>query len=116
MKWNKLAYLMCLNQKSYIWNKAMSLMLLMLHIVRVSRIQIFQYIIYGIASFFFVYAILLLAEGFYTTSAIKKELQSDFKTTVCGRCITAFVRRRTHTNSCCRSPRRLTQIHPMKAL
>lgn len=58
----------------------------------VSRIQIFQYIIYGIASFFFVYAIILLAEGFYTTSAIKKELQSDFKTTVCGRCITAFVR------------------------
>lgn len=57
----------------------------------VSRIQIFQYIIYGIASFFFVYAIILLAEGFYTTSAIKKELQSDFKTTVCGRCITAFV-------------------------
>lgn len=57
-----------------------------------SRIQIFQYIIYGIASFFFVYAIILLAEGFYTTSAIKKELQSDFKTTVCGRCITAFVR------------------------
>uniref|UniRef100_A0A8C5EV09 Neuronal membrane glycoprotein M6-b-like n=1 Tax=Gouania willdenowi TaxID=441366 RepID=A0A8C5EV09_GOUWI len=53
-------------------------------------IQIFQYIIYGIASFFFVYAIILLAEGFYTTSAIKKELQSDFKTTVCGRCITAF--------------------------
>ncbi|TMS11742.1 Neuronal membrane glycoprotein M6-b [Larimichthys crocea] len=38
-------------------------------------IQIFQYIIYGIASFFFVYAIILLAEGFYTTSAIKKELQ-----------------------------------------
>ncbi|KAI3366001.1 hypothetical protein L3Q82_009828 [Scortum barcoo] len=53
-------------------------------------IQIFQYIIYGIASFFFIYAIILLAEGFYTTSAIKKELQSDFKTTVCGRCITAF--------------------------
>uniref|UniRef100_A0A3Q0REH3 Glycoprotein M6Ba n=1 Tax=Amphilophus citrinellus TaxID=61819 RepID=A0A3Q0REH3_AMPCI len=53
-------------------------------------IQIFQYIIYGIGSFFFVYAIILLAEGFYTTSAIKKELQSDFKTTVCGRCITAF--------------------------
>lgn len=53
-------------------------------------IQILQYIIYGVASFFFVYAILLLAEGFYTTSAIKKELQSDFKTSACGRCITAF--------------------------
>lgn len=51
-----------------------------------------QYIIYGVAAFFFVYAVLLLGEGFYTTSAIKKELQSDFKTTVCGRCITAFVR------------------------
>lgn len=58
----------------------------------VSRIQIFQYIIYGVASFVLVYAILLLGEGFYTTSAIKKELQSDFKTTICGRCITAFVR------------------------
>ncbi|XP_062302982.1 neuronal membrane glycoprotein M6-b-like isoform X2 [Osmerus eperlanus] len=53
-------------------------------------IQILQYIIYGIASFFFVYAIILLAEGFYTTSAVKKELQSEFKTTACGRCITAF--------------------------
>lgn len=63
--------------------------------LHVCRIQIFQYIIYGVASFFFVYAIILLAEGFYTTSAIKKELQSDFKTTVCGRCITAFVRQRS---------------------
>ncbi|MEQ2164683.1 Neuronal membrane glycoprotein M6-b [Goodea atripinnis] len=57
---------------------------------------IFQYIIYGIASFFFVYAILLLGEGFYTTSAIRKELQSDFKTTICGRCITAFVCQHDH--------------------
>ncbi|CAB1327897.1 unnamed protein product [Coregonus sp. 'balchen'] len=32
-------------------------------------IQTMQYIIYGIASFFFVYGIILLAEGFYTTSA-----------------------------------------------
>ncbi|KAG7271261.1 hypothetical protein CRUP_003492 [Coryphaenoides rupestris] len=60
------------------------------HATLALAIQIFQYIIYGIASFFFVYAIMLLAEGFYTTSAIKKELQSDFKTTACGRCITAF--------------------------
>ncbi|XP_070969444.1 neuronal membrane glycoprotein M6-b-like isoform X1 [Oncorhynchus clarkii lewisi] len=52
-------------------------------------IQTMQYVIYGIASFFFVYGIILLAEGFYTTSAVKKELQSQFKTTVCGRCITA---------------------------
>ncbi|XP_054881035.1 neuronal membrane glycoprotein M6-b-like isoform X1 [Poeciliopsis prolifica] len=60
------------------------------HATLAAVIQIFQYIIYGIASFFFIYAILLLGEGFYTTSAIKKELQSDFKTTICGRCITAF--------------------------
>uniref|UniRef100_A0A3P9P9J7 Glycoprotein M6Ba n=1 Tax=Poecilia reticulata TaxID=8081 RepID=A0A3P9P9J7_POERE len=60
------------------------------HATLAAVIQIFQYVIYGIASFFFVYAILLLGEGFYTTSTIKKELQSDFKTTICGRCITAF--------------------------
>lgn len=59
------------------------------------RIQVFQYIIYGIASFFLLYAVILLAEGFYTTGTIKKELQSDFKTTVCGRCLTAFVGTRT---------------------
>lgn len=53
-------------------------------------IQVLQYIIYGIASFFLVYAVILLAEGFYTTSSVKKELQSQFKTTACGRCITAF--------------------------
>uniref|UniRef100_A0A8C7GB14 Neuronal membrane glycoprotein M6-b-like n=1 Tax=Oncorhynchus kisutch TaxID=8019 RepID=A0A8C7GB14_ONCKI len=62
-------------------------------------IQTMQYVIYGIASFFFVYGIILLAEGFYTTSAVKKELQSQFKTTVCGRCITATVRHEyTHTH------------------
>ncbi|XP_056287391.1 neuronal membrane glycoprotein M6-b-like [Pseudoliparis swirei] len=60
------------------------------HATLATVIEILQDIIYGVASFFFVYAIVLLAEGFYTTSAIKKELQSDFKTTVCGRCITAF--------------------------
>lgn len=39
-----------------------------------------QYVIYGIASFFFLYGIILLAEGFYTTSAVK-ELHGEFKTT-----------------------------------
>uniref|UniRef100_A0A673HEQ5 Glycoprotein M6Bb n=1 Tax=Sinocyclocheilus rhinocerous TaxID=307959 RepID=A0A673HEQ5_9TELE len=34
------------------------------------------------------YGIILLAEGFYTSSAVK-ELHSEFKTTVCGRCISA---------------------------
>ncbi|XP_053471383.1 glycoprotein M6Ba isoform X1 [Ictalurus furcatus] len=52
-------------------------------------VQILQYIIYGIASFFFLYGIILLAEGFYTTSAVK-EMHSEFKTTVCGRCISAM--------------------------
>lgn len=49
-----------------------------------------QYVIYGIASFFFLYGIILLAEGFYTTSAVK-ELHSEFKTTICGRCISGMV-------------------------
>ncbi|XP_069060824.1 neuronal membrane glycoprotein M6-b isoform X4 [Pleurodeles waltl] len=52
-------------------------------------IQLMQYVIYGIASFFFLYGIILLAEGFYTTSAVK-ELHSEFKTTACGRCISGM--------------------------
>lgn len=55
-----------------------------------------QYIIYGIASFFFLYGIILLAEGFYTTSAVK-ELHSEFKTTICGRCISGMVCKYHHT-------------------
>lgn len=55
-----------------------------------NRIQLMQYAIYGIASFFFLYGIILLAEGFYTTSAVK-ELHSEFKTTICGRCISGMV-------------------------
>lgn len=54
------------------------------------RIQMMQYVIYGIASFFFLYGIILLAEGFYTTSAVK-ELHGEFKTTACGRCISGMV-------------------------
>lgn len=60
-----------------------------------SRIQTMQYVIYGIASFFFLYGIILLAEGFYTTSAVK-ELHSEFKTTICGRCISGMVRHYHH--------------------
>uniref|UniRef100_A0ABI7VZ01 Glycoprotein M6B n=1 Tax=Felis catus TaxID=9685 RepID=A0ABI7VZ01_FELCA len=52
-------------------------------------IQLVQYVIYGIASFFFLYGIILLAEGFYTTSAVK-ELHGEFKTTACGRCISGM--------------------------
>lgn len=55
------------------------------------RIKLMQYVIYGIASFFFLYGIILLAEGFYTTSAVK-ELHGEFKTTICGRCISGMVR------------------------
>lgn len=54
------------------------------------RIKLMQYVIYGIASFFFLYGIILLAEGFYTTSAVK-ELHGEFKTTICGRCISGMV-------------------------
>uniref|UniRef100_A0A8C2C4E5 Glycoprotein M6Bb n=1 Tax=Cyprinus carpio TaxID=7962 RepID=A0A8C2C4E5_CYPCA len=59
------------------------------HAMLTDIIQLMQYVIYGIASFFFLYGIILLAEGFYTTSAVK-ELHSEFKTTVCGRCISGM--------------------------
>ncbi|KAK1797935.1 hypothetical protein P4O66_007984 [Electrophorus voltai] len=59
------------------------------HVMLTDIIQLMQYAIYGIASFFFLYGIILLAEGFYTTSAVK-ELRSEFKTTICGRCISAM--------------------------
>ncbi|KAK7925580.1 hypothetical protein WMY93_007890 [Mugilogobius chulae] len=39
------------------------------YVVMDSFIRYFQYVIYGLASFFFLYGILLLAEGFYSTSA-----------------------------------------------
>ncbi|XP_048087435.1 proteolipid protein 1a isoform X2 [Alosa alosa] len=51
-------------------------------------IQYFQYIIYGLASFFFLYCIVLLAEGFYTTSAMKQTF-GEFRSTVCGRCLSS---------------------------
>uniref|UniRef100_A0A8C6TYN7 Glycoprotein M6Bb n=1 Tax=Neogobius melanostomus TaxID=47308 RepID=A0A8C6TYN7_9GOBI len=59
------------------------------HAMLTDIIQLMQYVIYGIASFFFLYGIILLAEGFYTTSAVK-ELHSEFKTTICGRCISGL--------------------------
>uniref|UniRef100_UPI00398ECBA0 proteolipid protein DM alpha n=1 Tax=Pristiophorus japonicus TaxID=55135 RepID=UPI00398ECBA0 len=52
----------------------------------VNAIQVFQYVIYGTASFFFLYGVLLLAEGFYTTSAVKA-LFGEFRTTMCGKCV-----------------------------
>ncbi|XP_016411179.1 neuronal membrane glycoprotein M6-b-like [Sinocyclocheilus rhinocerous] len=65
------------------------------HATLTDVVQILQYIIYGIACFFFLYGIILLAEGFYTTSAVK-EMHSEFKTTVCGRCISAMFVFLTH--------------------
>ncbi|XP_030641892.1 LOW QUALITY PROTEIN: glycoprotein M6Bb [Chanos chanos] len=59
------------------------------HAMLTEVIQWMQYAIIGIAPFFFLYGIILLAEGFYTTSAIK-ELHSEFKTTICGRCISGL--------------------------
>lgn len=53
-------------------------------------IQYFQYVIYGLASFFFLYCIMLLAEGFYTTSAAKQTF-GEFRSTMCGRCLSASV-------------------------
>ncbi|XP_066515640.1 proteolipid protein 1b isoform X2 [Hoplias malabaricus] len=49
-------------------------------------IKYFQYVIYGLASFFFLYGILLLAEGFYTTSAVKQTF-GEFRSTQCSRCL-----------------------------
>lgn len=54
------------------------------------RIDIIKYVIYGIASAFFVYGILLMVEGFFTSGAIK-DLYGDFKITTCGRCVSAWV-------------------------
>ncbi|XP_007889823.1 glycoprotein M6Bb isoform X2 [Callorhinchus milii] len=59
------------------------------HALLTDIIQLMQYVIYGIASFFFLYGIILLAEGFYTTSAVK-EIHGEFKTTACGRCISGM--------------------------
>ncbi|TSL89839.1 Myelin proteolipid protein [Bagarius yarrelli] len=54
-------------------------------------IEYFQYVIYGLASFFFLYCIALLAEGFYTTS-VAKQTFGEFRSTVCGRCLsTTFI-------------------------
>ncbi|KAK1341731.1 hypothetical protein QTO34_016479 [Cnephaeus nilssonii] len=54
-----------------------------------NEIDIFKYVIYGIAAAFFVYGILLMVEGFFTTGAIK-DLYGDFKITTCGRCVSAW--------------------------
>lgn len=54
-------------------------------------IKYFQYVIYGLASFFFLYGILLLAEGFYATSAVKQTF-GEFRSTQCGRCLSLTVR------------------------
>ncbi|KAJ3587336.1 hypothetical protein NHX12_010934, partial [Muraenolepis orangiensis] len=51
-------------------------------------IQYFQYVIYGLASFFFIYCIVLLAEGFYTTSATRQSF-GEFRSTMCGRCLSS---------------------------
>lgn len=46
--------------------------------------------IYGLASFFFLYGLLLLAEGFYTTSAVKQTF-GEFRSTQFGRCVSLTV-------------------------
>uniref|UniRef100_A0A8C6SW76 Neuronal membrane glycoprotein M6-a n=1 Tax=Neogobius melanostomus TaxID=47308 RepID=A0A8C6SW76_9GOBI len=53
-------------------------------------IDILKYIIYGLAAGFFVFGVLLLVEGFFTTGAIR-DLYGEFKITACGRCLTAFL-------------------------
>ncbi|XP_031427261.1 proteolipid protein 1b isoform X1 [Clupea harengus] len=56
------------------------------YVVLASFIKYFQYVIYGLASFFFLFGILLLAEGFYSTSAVKQKF-GEFRSTQCGRCL-----------------------------
>lgn len=53
-------------------------------------IHTFQYVIYGTASFFFLYGALLLAEGFYTTGAVR-QIFGDYRTTICGKGLSATV-------------------------
>ncbi|XP_035034276.1 neuronal membrane glycoprotein M6-a isoform X3 [Hippoglossus stenolepis] len=53
-------------------------------------IDLLKYIIYGLAAGFFVFGVLLLVEGFFTTGAIR-DLYGEFKITACGRCLTAFL-------------------------
>ena len=55
-----------------------------------SRIDILKYVIYGVASAFLVYGVLLMVEGFFTSGAIR-DLYGDFKITACGRCVSAWV-------------------------
>ncbi|XP_051982878.1 glycoprotein M6Ab isoform X4 [Xyrauchen texanus] len=52
-------------------------------------IDVIKYVIYGVAAAFFVYGILLMVEGFFTTGAIR-DLYGDFKITTCGRCVSAW--------------------------
>ncbi|KAM6353420.1 LOW QUALITY PROTEIN: myelin proteolipid protein [Alca torda] len=47
-------------------------------------IHAFQYVIYGTASFFFLYGALLLAEGFYTTGDVR-QIFGDYRTTIAAR-------------------------------
>uniref|UniRef100_A0A4W5PZ62 Neuronal membrane glycoprotein M6-a n=1 Tax=Hucho hucho TaxID=62062 RepID=A0A4W5PZ62_9TELE len=54
-----------------------------------TMIDILKYVIYGVAAAFFVYGILLMVEGFFTTGAIR-DLYGDFKITACGRCVSAW--------------------------
>ncbi|XP_033871430.3 neuronal membrane glycoprotein M6-a-like isoform X3 [Acipenser ruthenus] len=54
-----------------------------------AMIDIFKYVIYGVAAAFFVYGILLMVEGFFTTGAIR-DLYGDFKITTCGRCVSCW--------------------------
>lgn len=54
------------------------------------RIHDFQYAIYGVAGFFFLFGALLLAEGFYTTGAVR-QVFGDYRATVCGKGLGATV-------------------------
>lgn len=62
----------------------------LLNLAFLCRIHDFQYAIYGIAGFFFLFGALLLAEGFYTTGAVR-QIFGDYKTTICGKGLSATV-------------------------
>ncbi|XP_032993348.1 myelin proteolipid protein isoform X1 [Lacerta agilis] len=56
----------------------------------VDVIHDFQYAIYGVAGFFFLFGALLLSEGFYTTGAVR-QVFGDYRATICGKGLGATV-------------------------
>ncbi|CAN0345430.1 unnamed protein product [Lampetra fluviatilis] len=52
-------------------------------------VEVVRFVIYGVAAAFFLYGVLLFTEGFFTTASIRDSC-GDFKTSACGRCVSAW--------------------------